>query len=345
VSSLSLVTPSDSSRLVRLGKGSREKTRAYLIAIAAFLEGKPENTRLTYGCALKQFFELFDWISPEDVTVAEATYFKKALMKRGLADATVYNRLAALQSFFNFLMKPHGATAAAGLVQSNPFQHVGRSDVKPSPYGRSTPADWNDFEKCIEALPADVGGFRDKAVLLFYAYTGRRRSEVARLRVKDLNVKTTPRTYTVMTKGHKVRTFELPVVVYEAIRAYWIMSGRIKNLHPEAGVFTAVATSPTPTDHPDRPISPRLMTNILKRAAKRANVDPASMKIHGLRHMAARDLDRANVKLQDIQAFLDHASPATTAIYIHTINRTASSHEVDLQRVREAARKMALDAT
>lgn len=335
-----LLGPANEQGLLRLGNGDRKKTRSYMLAIAAFLEGKPENTKLAYRSALRQFFELFDWISPEQVTVAEAAYFKKWLMKRGLADATVYARMSALQSFFDFLSKPHGA-AAEPLIKNNPFRLITRTDVKPTPYGRSVPVEWDNLQKCLDAIPADATGMRDKAVLLFFAFTGRRRSEIANLRIGDLNLQAKPPTYTVKAKGNKTQTYEMPEIVLQALRAYWLAAGRVGQLHPDAGVFTpSVDGALTATLDPDRPISGRLVTAILKRAAQRAGVNPDQMRVHGLRHMAARDLDKAGVRLQDIQAFLGHATPNTTSIYINALNRRADTHEDVLLRVRSVAKNL-----
>jgi site-specific recombinase XerD len=62
-----------------------------------------------------------------------------------------------------------------------------------------------------------------------------------------------------------------------------------------------------------------------------------------MRHMAARDLDRAGLPLQDIQAFLGHADPKTTQIYLDRLSQVAAAHTEQLLRVRKAAEAMALE--
>jgi integrase len=204
--------------------------------------------------------------------------------------------------------------------------------------------DWSTLKEILDAIPPDDIGMRDKAILLFYAFTGRRRAEVAQLRVRDLDLKTSPPTYSVKLKGGRVGQFELPDVCYEAIRAYWIAADRLRGLQPNAGVFTASRSCPL-TEHldPDRPLSNRMMNNILQRAVLRAGLDPSeeSMCIHAIRHMSARDLDKAGVRLQDIQSFLGHASPVTTQIYLDRLRGPAPAHTDVLMKVREEAMKMA----
>jgi integrase len=332
--------PRERHLLARFGKGDDRKLKSHLVMLAAFLEGKPENTKRSYRTAIKQFFGLFDWICPEDVTVAHAVAFKKHLRGK-VGDSTVYYRISALSSYFDFLRKPVGASDEP-LLKNNPFDAVPRSDIKPTPYGRAIPMEWQTLKHIMDSLPTDPSGMRDRAILLFFAFTGRRRTEVASLRLRDLDLKGEPKTYRCRVKGGKMKHFELPAICYDALKAYWIASGRLASLHAEAGVFTSMLDcSLTKGCDPDKPLSPRMMNQILTRAARRAGVDLATVKLHGLRHMAAKDLDRAGARLQDIQEFLGHANPNTTAVYLQKISGPAKAHEDMFMKVREAASEMA----
>lgn len=328
--------PRERHLLAKFGKNDDTRLKRHLLMLAAFLEGRNPHTKRSYRVALKQFFDRFDWVCPEDVTVAHAVAFKKWLLERGVSDATAYQRLSALSSYFDFLRKPSGATEQP-LVSSNPFDIVPRSDIKPTPYGRSTPMEWSTFERLINAIPSDPLGLRDLAILTFFAYTGRRRAEVASLRVRDLNLKSSPRSYTCKVKGGAIKSFELPEICYDAIRAYWIAAGRLDSIGPDSGVFTASRTCPLTKDlDPEKPLSTRSMNHLLTSAAKRAGVSLDEVKLHGIRHMAARDLDRAGVRLQEIQAFLGHANPNTTAIYLQRLAGPAPSHVDKLMKIRQA---------
>jgi len=157
------LVPLDVEVMTRFGKNDPKKLKSYLSMLAAFLGGKPPNTRTTYACGIKQFFGLFDWICPEDVTAAHAVAFKRFLLEhKGVSESTTYYRLSALTSFFDFLMEPPDATSAP-LLSANPFRRVSRSDIKPTPYARATAMDWTVFKKIVDAIPADATGLRDKA--------------------------------------------------------------------------------------------------------------------------------------------------------------------------------------
>lgn len=335
------LTKLDQRSIARFGKGDEDRARAYILMTAAFLEGRNENTRAAYATSLKQFFTLFRWISPEDVTIAHGAAFKKWLLKhKGVSDSTAYFRLSALRSYFDFLCLPTDASSDP-LIRSNPIRHVARNDIKPTPYSNAAAMEWSDFTKIVQAIPATPSGLRNKAILLFYAYTGRRRAEVVRLRVGDLDVRSKPRTYKTRLKGGRVQAFELPDIVFEAIQAYWVASDRLKSLHAESPVFSAFRLDTG--ESTEKTISVFRMNRILTSAAHRAGVDLNGASIHSLRHMVARDLDKGGLPLQDIQEFLGHLSANTTQIYINRLGRVAPAHSDVLERVRQQALEEALE--
>ena len=166
------------------------------------------------------------------------------------------------------------------------------------------------------------------------------------MRVRDLNLSDDPKTYTIKVKGGSLKTFQLPDICWDAIKTYWLISDRLSDLRPESGVFTPSARCGISADlDPEAPMSAQMMNKILNRAAENAGIDPSTVTVHGLRHMVARDLNKAGVPLQDIQEFLGHSSPVTTQIYIERLSGPVPSHEATLKEVREQARKIAREAT
>ncbi len=320
--------------LLRLGGQDPHRARQILLAMYAFLADKPVNTRRSYRTSLKLFFDLMDWKDPKSVTVADAAGFKRWLVDQKFSKSTVCVRLAAVDGFFKFLTQPVGEDGKL-LLAANPFAVVSRKDVLPQPFGRSKVLGWKDFLSMVEALPDSPVGLRDKAVLLFLANTARRRSEVSNLRVRDLDLQSRPRTYRATVKGGKEKSFELPQICYDAIRAHWLSADRLKKMGPESGVFAAIGSCPL-THHldPERPLHNSVVSLIVKRAASRAGLDPSKVTVHSIRHMVAHDLDKAGARLQDIQRFLDHANPNTTTIYLQLLRGAVPALEKELSLVR-----------
>lgn len=330
--------PRTPDELSRFGGGKTDRAKAYMLALYGFLAGKPDTTRRAYQKGIREFFELWEWKNPAEVGVADAAYYKRWLRARGLSDATVCLRLAACQSYFDFLLDP-GANGGSSLVSSNPFRLVTRKDCTPTPYGRATPTEWSDFEKILRAIPDDATGRRDRAVLIFFANTGRRRSEVANLKVKDLNLTSNPKTYVTKVKGGKLQTFELSEASHQAILDHWISSNRLSSLTPESAVFGAIHRGPgSDFLDPHRCLSVAQVANILKVNAKRAGLDPRKFKLHGLRHMFAHDLNSAGTRLQEIQEALGHANIATTQIYT---GKLSGPRAVGVQKQLDAIRQKA----
>jgi len=127
----------------------------------------------------------------------------------------------------------------------------------------------------------------------------------------------------------------MPNVVYQALKAYWISSGRIADLRAEDGVFSAIGSS--------EPLDDSSVAHILHTTCERAGVDwrRGKIRLHGLRHMSARQLDTAGVTLREIQAFLGHANPNTTALYLEALSGTLPAHETTLASIRKAADEFA----
>jgi integrase len=335
-----VLRPNSEHEIERFGNGDPYRAHQYALMIGAFLESKPPNTKRTYKTGILQFFELFDWICPEEVSIAHAAAYKKWLVEyREYSNGTATTRMAGITSLFEFFCLPPKPNEEP-LLKSNPFKGVSRKDIAPTPYARAKAMDWDKFCKIIEGIPSDAAGMRDKAILLFLAFTGRRRTEVANLRVKDLDLKADPPTYTARVKGGREKRFQLPSICIDAIQAYWLAAGRLSDIGGNDGVFTATHDWPI-TKHLSAhdPLSDRMMNYVLSRHALRAGVDMDDVRIHAIRHMSARDLDAAGVPLQDIQAFLGHASPVTTQIYLDRLSRAAPAHE----KILMAFRKDALD--
>lgn len=337
--------PRTSEQLARFGNGDPGRAKTYLLALYGFLASKPENTRRAYQRGIREFFELWDWKSPEKIGVAEAAYYKKWLKSRELSDATVCLRLAACQSFFDFLSKPTGAGDDKPLISSNPFRLVTRKDCTPTPYGRSTPTEWMDFEKILKAIPDDAAGKRDKAMLIFFANTGRRRAEVANLKVRDLNLTSNPKTYVATTKGNKLQTYELSDVCHAAIVEHWISSNRLSTLTANSSVFGPVSHGGSEARDMHRCLTVDQVAKILKSNARRAGLDPRKFKLHSLRHMFAHDLDASGARLQDVQAALGHSLPNTTQIYTGKLRGPAAiGVQKQLDEIRQKAAREAENA-
>jgi integrase len=165
--------------------------------------------------------------------------------------------------------------------------------------------------------PDDARALRDRALLVIFALTGRRRAEVARLRAGDLERDGEGRTlYRYVGKGGKGGLRELPPPAVEALGVYLAAAGRA-DLPADAPLFLSVAGR-----HRGEALGADSILRILKTRATEAGLDPASVRVHGLRHLAAELRRAAGAAVEEVSAFLDHESLATTATYLRRTEGT-----------------------
>jgi integrase/recombinase XerD len=158
-------------------------------------------------------------------------------------------------------------------------------------------------------------GRRDYAVILLMLRLGLRASEVATLRLDDLDWRAGQ--LAVHGKGGRVDELPLPVDVGEAIAAY-LRRGR----PPTATVREVFLRVQGPVVGMGR----GGVTAIVASAARRAGI--GVVRAHRLRYTAASDMLRAGAPLAEIGQVLRHRSPGSTAAYAR----------VDVERLRTLAR-------
>lgn len=161
----------------------------------------------------------------------------------------------------------------------------------------------DDVERVITSCPVDGNGPRDKAVLLLLARLALRASEVAQLRLDDIDW--AQGQLTVSGKARRQEKLPLPQDVGDALLHY-LRQSRPPLRTPE--VFTTVLA-------PVRPLSRAAVTHIVRAALRRAGIKAPVNGAHVLRHSAATTMLRNGASLAGIGAVLRHRSPRTTALY------------------------------
>jgi integrase/recombinase XerD len=157
-------------------------------------------------------------------------------------------------------------------------------------------------------------GRRDFAVIVLMLRLGLRATEVAAVRLEDLDWRAGK--LRVNGKGGRMDELPLPVDVGEAIAAY-LQRGRPREATVRQ-VFLRVAA-------PQVAMTRGGVSAIVAAAARRAGL--GVVRAHRLRHTAASDMLRAGAPLAEIGQVLRHRSAGSTAIYAR----------VDVERLRTIA--------
>ena|ERR1035441_1009708 len=144
-------------------------------------------------------------------------------------------------------------------------------------------------------------GRRDFAILLMLARCGLRRSEVAALRLEDIDWRSGR--ITIRGKRHRIDVLPLAADVGEALAGY-LTSGR-----PRGSCRAVFMTAKAPV----RGVSGRTIERIVENACLRAGVAPFGP--HRLRHFVGTGVLESGGSLAEAGQLLRHSRPATTSIY------------------------------
>jgi len=181
-------------------------------ALYAFLveKGNRSGSRRTVESYSRMLWHFFKGTTPDQVTPAVVLAYAHGigLSGRTPSPVTIGARIACLSSYFHFLIR-------MGLANSNPCDLVERPRQSPAP-ARGFSAD--EVRRILEVVPDTVHGRRDRAILLVFILTGRRRSEVMNLKASDITIEDSTVYYSYRGKGGKRGRRELPRPAWEAIR-------------------------------------------------------------------------------------------------------------------------------
>jgi integrase/recombinase XerC len=253
-------------------------------AYEAFRAGNAASTRKLHRYWIERFARESGEDDPWGVTLDQLALF---LANPAWAPETRKSARAALRGFYRW-----GVTA--GRIAGSPAAELPNVRV-PRGMPRPTPED---------ALGAALVGAsdRDKLMLLLGAYAGLRASEIARLRVADINEDT----IRVTGKGGRVRLIPTHPRIWAAIDAELEQRrhGRLGDGFRYGDVLTPYVFPGQSDGH----ITPGAVGRILKR-------NLVAFVGHTLRHRFATRAYAGTRDLRAVQELLGHSRPETTARY------------------------------
>lgn len=230
-------------------------------------------------------------------------------------DTTTARKVAALKSFFNFLIQEE-------IVNEDPTEFL----VSPR-VGRNLPnyLTEEEIERLLDHAQRQESpeGKRDWAILEILYATGLRVSELVALNVHDVNM--AEGMVRCMGKGSKER---IAYMYSRAVRALlrYVEEARPTLVSSNNGTVkngSEIAKKAGPgeeralfVNHRGDRLTRQWVWTILKNYAKRASLDKP-ITPHVLRHSFATHMLRGGASLRHVQELLGHASITTTQVYTH----------------------------
>lgn len=273
--------------------------------------GLSPNTVLAYGRDLLNFAEHCQTKKVDNLSsILPVTVYghMQQLSKAGLVETSISRNLVAIKMLIRF-------GVITGKIQEN-FNDTLES---PKPWKKLPNVANRDqvFRLLSAPCPDDPYFFRDRAVLHLLYATGARASEVAGLKIKDLNLAVGY--VRCFGKGRKERIVPLGKVAGQCIQQY-LAEGRPPLVRPHSPDSLFLSRTGRPLDRIE-------LWRIVKKYALRAGM-PRNLTVHTLRHCFATHLLSGGMDLRTLQEMLGHADIKTTQIYTHVDNdRLKSIHK------------------
>lgn len=262
--------------------------------------GLAENTMDSYQRDLDNYL---GFLAKEKITEIQKTTkthimaYLLFLQKSGRATATISRHLAALKSFYHFLLRERR-------IEKDPTANLESPKLeKKLPRVLSV----DEVELLLkEPKVAEPAGLRDKAMLELLYATGIRVTELITLNLDHVNLEVGY--IRCFGKGSKERIVPLGSVARKYVGEY-LQRGRVKLIKVKAEQALFV-------NHHGRRLTRQGFWKIIKKYARSAGI-AKDITPHTLRHSFATHLLENGADLRSVQEMLGHADITTTQIYTH----------------------------
>jgi integrase/recombinase XerD len=237
-------------------------------------------------------------------------YISDLRSRRGYRETTTARKVAALKSFFSFLVMN-------GDIDEDPTESLGSPRV-----GRTLPRCLSEDEVKRLLDEASKAGTpesqRDATILELLYATGLRVSELVSLNVQDIDLQESY--IRCWGKGSRERIAYLYPKALSELKEY-LVGARVALLgggKSEQALFV---------NHRGERLTRQWVWNILKSYSKKASIDER-ITPHTLRHSFATHLLQNGASLRHVQELLGHSSISTTQVYTHlTDNHLREEYE------------------
>jgi integrase/recombinase XerD len=276
------------------------RTMADFLDYLTIEAGLSENTVLAYGRDLRDFRTFCRREGAGEITAVTPTLVQKYLceLARGQKNENSARRaLVAIRMYLRFAKQ-------TGLIEDD-----GSAVLEAPKVWQRLPAVCNkqQVKALLEApCPEEPYWLRDRAVLELLYASGLRASELANLRISDLNVEIGY--LRCLGKGGKERVVPVGKTALAATVAY------LRDLRPR--LFGRESGDSLLLSRTGRPLTRIEIWRLVKKYAKRAGMQ-RNVTAHTLRHCFATHLLSGGADLRSVQEMLGHADIATTQVYTH----------------------------
>src|SRR6266542_2701876 len=280
------------------------------------------------------FFDYLEWQDRRKPT--QGAKVVRLSERRGAAPATMNRRIAAVRGLLQY-------EVLAGIRSDNPVPaarrsqglrpkrrgllgHLGpsrsRTDGRLVRQSRTLPE--NLEARDVSAFLADLATHRDRAIALAMVLGGLRVGEVRSLRLVDIDFGLAR--VRVVGKGGRERTVPVDRAFFAEVTAY------LRTERPQ-GLTTSECFVVMQGRTAGRPLTEAGLRSLFR--YHRARSGATRVRPHRLRHTYGTELAAAGIDLLVLRELMGHASPETTAGYVHLSAATLAAEYARVRAARE----------
>ena len=230
---------------------------------------------------------------PDQVTPNHVRVFLLVLRER-IKPSSVHDYYGCVNRFFNWLVQE-------GVIEHTPFERMRPPRV---PKQVIQPFSQDDIRRMLVVLSEDnFRGYRNQAIILTFLDTGLRLSELAAIRLVDIDFDNG--IIKVLGKGRKERFVRVGKETQRAILRYLLQRN---DRQPCLWV-----------DDKGVPIKARGIQSLIKRLGRRAGITDARCSPHTFRHTFAISCLRNGIGEFNLQCLLGHTTLQMTRKYVQSL--------------------------
>lgn len=283
-------------------------------------KGRSPRTIRNYDFYLRRFLDWSKITNPSHIAPELVRKYRLWLnrdvfgrLEPTLKKSTQNYHLIALRTFLTYLAKRDIKTLAPEKIElaKQPMRQV--EYLEPE-----------ELDRMLKVADTQtIIGLRDRTILEMLFATGLRVSELAGLKIEQVNLKRDE--FTVRGKGGKTR-----IVFLSDDAKTWLKQYLDKRRDPSPYLF--VSHDRAGRERESGSLTPRSIQRTVQGYAVQAGITKR-ITPHVLRHTYATTLLRHGADIRSVQAMLGHSSITTTQIYAHVTDKTL--HEVHKKFLRK----------
>ncbi|MCI8663338.1 MAG: tyrosine-type recombinase/integrase [Hungatella sp.] len=238
---------------------------------------RAENTILSYSCAVRQFYGLYDSLNADNLQLY------KCFLLEHYNPRTVNLRIRALNCYMEYCHSSVTPIAMLRMQQKTYVENV------------ITQADYEYLKRCL----IRDGNHLYYYLIRFMAATGVRVSELVKLETRDVETGWLD----ICSKGNKIRRIYIPKSLREDTLRWLAREGQ--------------RPGPLFLNRLGQPVTPAAIRGQLRKFSGLYGLDPAVLHPHSFRHRFAKNFIEACGDISFLSDLLGHQSIETTRIYLH----------------------------